>query len=385
MKIIYFFLAILLLGTFFTKDAQAISFDQTFGSGGQVVTSFGNEAGAGKVALQSDGKIVVVGSASNGSIYGWAIARYNTDGTLDTTFGTNGIVTKYFAANSGLNGVGIQSTGKIIVGGHSNSGAPCNSTNTCWTLARYNTDGTLDTSFGNNGIVVTVFINPNLGPQVLQSLMVDSNDKILAVGSTANVGFVRYNADGTVDLIRDIVIPPDDNCPPTFSSQPCGNTADGANAVRIQQDGKIVIVGGWNQYGVFVTHSFVLRLTSDVDFDSSFDSDGLSRPSIGARDFPDDVAFQPDGGIVLAGGVCITQNCPGGFDTFVARLTSSGVLDNNFGDGGKVITSFDNGNDIATATLLQNDGKILITGQQGQNSVLHRYTTNGSMDTSKFS
>src|SRR5260370_33670229 len=135
------------------SDAN-FSLDQTYGNGGKVITSFGNNATIFRTALQSDGKSVVGGDASNGNHYNWAIGRYNTNGSLDTSFGTNGIVTQDFGMDNVVHGIAIQpSDGKIVVGG---ADTASNSNGAGWTVARYNgTNGSLDTSFGVNGIVTT--------------------------------------------------------------------------------------------------------------------------------------------------------------------------------------------------------------------------------------
>jgi uncharacterized delta-60 repeat protein len=122
--------------------------DSTYGNGGKVITSFGNDTfyGIRNIALQADGMAVAVGSNKNGGQYNWAIGRYKTDGSLDTSFGTNGIVTQEFGYLTVAGGVAIQpSDQKILVAG-SDAGP--------WTVGRYNTDGSLDTSFGNTGITI---------------------------------------------------------------------------------------------------------------------------------------------------------------------------------------------------------------------------------------
>src|SRR5437764_794886 len=134
-----------------TRSAfAAFSLDPSYGSGGKVITSFGDDASITALALQSDGKAVAVGYNTNGGHHNWAIARYNTNGGLDTSFGTNGIVTQDFGHDQWIEGaVAIQSDGKIVVGGtYVGGSAPF-----YWTIGRYNSDGSLDTSFGGSGII----------------------------------------------------------------------------------------------------------------------------------------------------------------------------------------------------------------------------------------
>ena len=132
--------------------------DSTFGVGGKVATSFpGGLDTANDVAVQSDGKIVVAGSSGSD----FALTRYNTNGTLDATFGTGGRVNTDFP--TGMGGLGnalvIQPDGKIVVAGQATD--PTSPTNTGFALVRYNTNGSLDTSFDGDGRVVT-FISRQL-------------------------------------------------------------------------------------------------------------------------------------------------------------------------------------------------------------------------------
>src|SRR5262249_15434318 len=135
------------------------SLDTTFGQGGKVSMSFGPGAdSANALALQSDGKIVVVGSAYMGAATGtdYAVARYNADGSLDTSFGQGGLVAADFNLNytDVAQGVALQADGRIVVVGHTNGGA---ATGDNFAVVRYNSDGSLDTSFGQGGLVATNF------------------------------------------------------------------------------------------------------------------------------------------------------------------------------------------------------------------------------------
>src|SRR5260370_5518970 len=151
LKIGFLSLALSVISSFLyvLPSYASFSLDSTYGSGGKVITSFGNQAYAKSVALQSDGKAVAVGFNFNGGHQNWSIARYNTNGTLDTSFGTNGIVTQDFGYDNEAHAVVIQSDGKIVIAG---SGLTENEPR-IWTIGRYNSDGSLDTSFGGSGII----------------------------------------------------------------------------------------------------------------------------------------------------------------------------------------------------------------------------------------
>ena len=132
--------------------------DTTFGTGGKVTTAIGSDTDqALSVAIQSDGKIVAAGNSNNGNDYDFALVRYDANGSLDTSFGTGGKVTTDFgSANDFARSVAIQSDGKIVVAGYSNNGS-----NDDFALVRYNTDGSLDASFDSDGKVTTDFGSAN--------------------------------------------------------------------------------------------------------------------------------------------------------------------------------------------------------------------------------
>lgn len=157
--------------------AAAGDLDLTFGDGGLVITDIdGSHTGAEDVAIQADGKILVAGDL------GWdfALARYNPDGTLDTGFGADGQVTTDFgASHDEAYGVVIQTDGKILVAGASY--VP--STGWDFALARYNSDGTLDNSFGTDGKVTTDF---TASGDSAEELVIQDDGKIVVAGYSAD-------------------------------------------------------------------------------------------------------------------------------------------------------------------------------------------------------
>jgi uncharacterized delta-60 repeat protein len=173
--------------------------DTGFGSGGKVATSIGFYATINQITLQANGKIVAAGVADNGGGTLFALARYNTDGSVDTGFGPNsdGTVTTDVGVPAEIHSVAIQSNGYIVVAGKADD-----STDgiTKFALARYDTSGTLDSSFGNAGIVLT-----QIQYQAeANSVVIQSDGKIIAGGFTfgdLSTDFVlaRYNTDGSLD------------------------------------------------------------------------------------------------------------------------------------------------------------------------------------------
>ena len=216
--------------------------DTGFGAGGIVTTAVGSGYDyAHALVIKSDNKIVVAGSSSNGSKYNFALVGYNANGTLDTTFGTGGIVTTPVGSywNSAY-ALGIQSDGKIVAAGYSVNGS-----NNNFALVRYTANGSLDTTFGTGGIVTTPIGSSD---DKAYALGIQSSGKIVAAGGTFNgnnynFALVRYNANGNLDT--------------TFGKGGIVITAIGsdnsASALVIQPDSKIVAAGyarpGGSSYG----------------------------------------------------------------------------------------------------------------------------------------
>ena len=215
--------------------------DAGFGTGGKVITDFGGYNDfAHSVVIQPDGKIVAAGTVTRNEGIEFALARYNSDGTLDGTFGTSGRVTTSFTGNDFANAVALQGDGKIVAAGvagpSSCPGTPCANGN-LFALARYDSDGSLDPTFGTDG---DGRVTTSFGADAeAYSLALQADGKILAAGLTRTDGInsfalARYNGDGSLDG--------------TFGTAgqvttSFGGTYDQAYAVTLQGDGKIVAAG----------------------------------------------------------------------------------------------------------------------------------------------
>lgn len=173
--------------------------DNSFDADGIVTTDFGDWDEATSVALQSDGKIVVAGYAFNGSTFEFALARYNTNGSLDTTFATTGKMTTDVGFGDDFGqAVAIQSDGKIVVSGGSDAGSGSGD----FAVVRYDATGITDGSFGSGGVVVTDFAS---GGATNNGMAIQTDGKIVLSGGLDNgsdIDFVtvRYNSDGSLDL-----------------------------------------------------------------------------------------------------------------------------------------------------------------------------------------
>jgi uncharacterized delta-60 repeat protein len=340
--------------------------DPGFGTGGIVVTdvSTSNNDEATAVALQPDGKIVAAGKSFNGSDV--AVVRYTANGALDSSFGSGGKVsTPVGTGTDEGNAVAVQPDGKIVVAGEASNG-----TNNDVAVVRYKPDGSLDTSFGSGGIVMTPVGASDDGAS---SVALQPDGKIVVAGTSRtsqdNFAVVRYTTTGALDG--------------TFGTggtvvTPLGSGADAA-AMALQPDGKIVLAGG--AAGATGTDFALVRYTATGALDGSFGSGGKVTTSFSpGLDEALGVALQPDGKIV-AGGLA----SPAGDDFALARYNQSGSLDASFGSGGKVTTDVTPGRfDVGRSVALQPDGKIVLAGltegASPEDFAVARYEPDGSLD-----
>lgn len=346
--------------------------DLTFGSGtGKVTTPLGSgDALANATVIQSDGKIVVVGTASNGSDNDFSVVRYHSDGSLDPTFhGTGSAMTPIGSGDDVAKAVVLQTDGKIVVAGSATVGSF-----TDFAVVRYNSDGSLDTTFNTTGIVT---LSVSGGDDYAQGVVVQDDGKILLAGFSSNgsntdFALARFQANGTLDS--------------TFNSTgqvvtAVGGFSSGAYGVVLQGDGKIVAAGY-----AFDGSSYdfaVLRYDAAGTLDPSFNSTGIVTTSLGTSDdFAFKVLVQADGKIVAAGYGTVS----GGADFALARYLTDGTLDPNFNGTGKVLTAIGPGDDIGNGLAMQSaDQKLVVTGyaSNGTDSdfAIVRYRTDGTLDT----
>jgi len=364
------------------------SLDGTFGNGGRVTTPIGTSYDyISDVTVQADGKILVAGYTNNGSDTDFALVRYNTDGSLDSSFGNGGKVTTAIGAsinignvvgagNDAASSVAVQSDGKIVVAGDTNKEGGYT---VDFAVVRYNANGSLDGTFGNGGKVATAIgSNQDYG----EDGTVQPDGKILVAGFSDNgsnydFALVRYNADGSLDS--------------SFGNGGRVTTAIGTGhdygrSVAVQTDGKILVTGeSWNGSNYDIA---LVRYNTNGGLDSSFGSGGKVTTAIGtSTDDGWSVAVQPDGKILVAGDTGNGGNYPySNYDFALVRYNANGSLDGTFGNGGKVTTATGANLFYGTNVALQADGKILVTGTgyNGTNNdfALVRYNTDGSLDSS---
>jgi uncharacterized delta-60 repeat protein len=319
--------------------------DTTFGTGGKVTTAIGGaDDEALALAIQSDGKLVIAGQSWNGSQLIFALVRYNTDGSLDTTFNSTGIVTTAIGTVEDITfALKIQSDGKLVAAGISKNGAQYRIA-----LVRYNTDGSLDTTFNSTGIVITTI--GTIDDEAC-ALAIQSDGKLVTAGYSNNgtqnvLALVRYNTDGSLDT--------------TFGTggkvtTAVGNDDDG-EGVAIQSDGKIVATGTTNNGAQFVIA--LARFNSDGTLDTTFNTTGMVITAIGSDNYGKALVIQSNGKLVVTG---YSNN--GTQNTFdLVRYNPDGNLDTTFNSTGIMTTAIGTIDDEAFALAIQSDGKPVAAG-----------------------
>lgn len=410
--------------------AQPGNLDLTFANNGVAITDVSptNSSDFGDAVIINNNKILATGSAinSNGGSFDFALAQYNLDGSLDSSFGNNGIVTMDLNGSSNLSICSvIQSDNKIItVGVISNF-------NRDVAIVRFNADGSLDTSYANNGIFIYdngfgddfgkwVDILPDnsiiVGCQTTSSILskdytilklnelgnldlsfgdngkmttnignndglfylkIQNDNKILVTGSSSKSDsgngdvrdkvLLRYTSDGFLDTTFN-------NTGIIFTSFESGKNDYGTSSIT-QTDGKIV-VSGYSGAGTGETPQFAMsRYNQDGGIDISFGIDGTTLTDFGpGRDLCYSSVIQPDGKIILGGiNTFSTTNFAG--DIILARYDVNGLLDQTFGTNGLVISNLNhNLVNQGRSLALQPDNKLLFLGASGSNSSPYNFT-----------
>ena len=412
----------------------ATALDATFGNGGAKQLAVVGAPGAfgsdtdrdyGRaIAVEPGGNIVFAGVWYSGQSYDFALMRLGSDGSLDPTFGTAGIVKQHsFAAPAPLRGVALDGSGNIVVAGALTSfGGP-------YGLARFTAQGTPDTTFGGTGFISTVVIHPQADSVTsFQPVGVQSDGKVVIGGgeSTATSDFVvaRYDTAGQLDttfgiggtrklaisagydMITTLRVMPDDrivvagvgnkNMLPWeagefavavlgadgtpdagfngggFATAPVDPEGGRPNGVTMQPDGKVVATGCLSCDYNFASKvdTVVVRFLSTGALDPSFSGDGIRTLKLDPLiDLGYDVVVAPDGNLVVSGGLGVQQQ---NGKMYVARLLPDGTLDPCFGTAG-VFSTYPvqgfAGNDQAFSVKLLDDGSILAAGCTGDSSL----------------
>ncbi|AEV31092.1 hypothetical protein Oweho_0068 [Owenweeksia hongkongensis DSM 17368] len=320
--------------------------DPKFGSQGQVITDFGTDYTYGAaVAAQGDGKILIAGYAEEGDDNGVGLQRLMTDGTPDYSFGDSSIV--FFPMDGfshNFNYVGVQANGKIIVGGRYSDGGnrPV--------LLRFQSNGMPDYNFGDSA--VAVIINPTSTIYAYKYVMKPT-------GEIVGVGETYVNSQQTFALVQFTT-----NGQPDVSFGSNGvliiNFTEKASArgVAVQADGKIVAVG-YVEDGNSHDNFALARVFPDGTLDQNFGVNGKTSAALLNDDADASaVAILGDGKIIVAGTVDGIWNR----DFAVARFSSTGKLDKSFSLDGYSTKNMGTGNDYVHNAVLQPNGRLVVVG-----------------------
>ncbi|MDQ3704447.1 MAG: S-layer homology domain-containing protein [Chloroflexota bacterium] len=343
-------------------------------------TDFGATDRVDDIAIQADGKIVAVGQRWVFNSHSkFAVARYNIDGSLDTTFSGDGMDTIDFSdedLNAYARGVAIQNDGKIVVAGMASLPLKNGYVNVVLALVRYNTDGSLDTTFSGDGIVTGDFRAIGVKQVQGEATVIQADGKILVAGkgyfdgSSWDFILARYNTDGSLDT--------------TFSGGLVSSDLGGQDYgqdVALQADGKIVMSGA-HEIKPNVWDFGLVRYNTNGSIDTSFSGDGMVITDLGGDNWAYGVTVQPDGKIVAVGGG--TLNGRDGFA--IARYNSDGSMDSSFSQDGLLVSDFGE-HTGAQDVAIQADGKLVVVGSIAPNYktywfALARYNPDGSPDSS---
>ncbi|RZJ69809.1 T9SS type A sorting domain-containing protein [Flavobacterium sp.] len=343
--------------------------DANFGTAGSVSTLAGHHCVANAVAIQNDGKIVVAGTSfPTTTTTDIMVARYNSDGTPDTSFSGNGVQVLNIAGTQSINTVLIQNSGKIVVGGL--FGQPTNPNADTFGLARFNTDGSPDITFGSDGLVYT----PNMPRGEILDMKAMGNGDIVAVGRRLIINryyMVKYTADGEV----------------ITSFGPNGNGIVEVVLGQIAQLNRCVVAADDKIYAAGATfngqkyNAFITKYNANGTIDNGFGSNGLILRDFGINtlglsesSFAKDIAIDNNQNLIVGYSV----GAPTDYDFGLESYTLYGVLNTGFGQNGLFRTTFGEGHDYFSCMLIQPDNKIVMAGNRDL-QVLARVLNNGNL------
>ncbi len=382
------FIGLGLLACTFPVLAGPGDLDQTFGIGGRIVSVLPGHNLPNNVAIRADGKIVVQGY-TYGDIESSFLAQYLVDGTLDTSFGSNGTVIfpnsaphfEYFP-----NGLAISPDGKILISGRRYEPAK---NLTLFAVLRLNPDGSRDASFGDYGLVIVSFGTGINRWDSGERLLVQPDGSIAIAGyaqkdcyenpwegyicSFEGLGIVRLRPGGDIDTSfgtsGKMIIP-----------TTTANSFGSINDFRISPNGKLLLIGQ-NVVQRSDFRIFLSRVNSDGTIDTSFGTNGILVPGINEQVDISRMAIQPDGKIVFP----VSNNRHSPIYSSVVRLNADGTVDASFGTDGRILIPKTESLHIGEV-LINRDGKILIGGFALTNGAIPfhfavtRLNTDGSRD-----
>ena len=358
-----------------TAYAAGDGLDTSFGTGGIETTTIGNGANIFSVAINSSGQIIAGGYSNPVSSNGFALARYDATGSLDTSFGSDGIQNTTIGTWGSAYSIAIDPlTRKIIAGGASHR--------TAFTVARYNENGTLDTTFGTN---LTGIETTTVGTDAyIQSVAIDGSGKIVVGGyariaSRARFALARYNANGSIDTSFNESSPGSNDG--GVETTTIGNNSY-LSSIAIDSSGRIV-AGGHSNSGtgyIFTLARYNETGTLDTTFGTNLN--GIETTTIGNSSYIQSIAIDSSGRIVAGG---YSNNGSGEVFT-LARFSSNGTLDTSFGTGGVETTTVSDYGSNINSIAIDSSERIIAGGYSWDSNyasqfALARYGSNGALDT----
>jgi len=351
------------------------SIDPAFGVNGMVPISNVETISGGKSIILPDGKSLRCGNIGQD----YAVIRYNADGTLDNSFGTNGIGTIHQSGGDITNhcaDLALQPDNKIVVVGTETSQSNYNFI----VIGRFNSNGTPDIAFGQR---VVDRLPGNSRYNYASAVVVQTDGKIIVSGSVYDddkvpygpqISLTRLNNDGTYDTTfgatsTDGIIGMKGTVTTVYSRFYSTNMA-------LQIDGKIVVIGYKTALDDADTEDFAIaRFNTDGTLDTAFGDSGFVLTDFGHKDFSKDLVIQKDGRIIVVGRAERWGGNWGDYGFLMARYNTNGSTDKTFGVNGKVIGNFGSNYEFANNAILQPDGKLLVTGSVNHDMLIARYDT----------
>ncbi len=322
--------------------------DTAYGNGGNILEvssgpTFFDSFGLG-MAMQPSGKVVMVGYINFNGTNVAEVTRFNTDGTFDTTFATNGLFTANFNGNAQFSSVALQSDGKIVAAGTVSGN---------FLVARFSADGVIDTTFGNGGFITTDFSGGN---DTGTTLVINPSGQILVGGRTvlpsvtgSSCAVAAFTSSGVLDttfgtggkVITDVA----------------PSNGDTLNRILLQSDGKIVGLGFTANVSGNGINQLVLRYNANGSLDTSFGTNGITSVSFGSTQQVINSGLILPNGKIFAVGYAADR-------VAISRFNADGTLDRTYGCNGAIYSSsnFTGATHLANDAAIQPDGKVVVTG-----------------------
>jgi uncharacterized delta-60 repeat protein len=355
------------LSLFVTQIAWAAGrFDPTFGTGGAVSTPIGtttiNSYGQ-KIRIQADGKLVIAGvcgdrlsSASFDTNRRLCMSRHLSDGTLDSSFGINGVVdTTQAIPNCQIISIESQSDGKVIAVGNCSSLTSPGGKQVY--VSRYNTDGSFDVGFNGTGTVYATLPNTEFGTR---AVAVQSDGKIVVAGGcdyTKLFCVLRFDGNGSPDTGFGV-----DGAITTLASGSNSVNARSNLSIAANTANGALLLAGECQTAIGRRFACIARYAANGTLDTNFGGTGVVTLGLdfGASDVYVTAIVTDAVGRLLLLGNCADAN--GKYRLCIARLRSNGALDSSFGSAGIVVSPVGSEGDEMNSMTLDANGRIVVVG-----------------------